>query len=144
MNLDDLKTKGFVQQPDGSWSKPKGKTLCEVFVEETKSKRIRQNHKPELNKLEREFQAHLEYDCPGGFIYPQSIRFKLANGIWYKPDFVLFLPLSLQLWAYEVKGPHAFRGGFENLKVAASRYPQIVWYLVWKQDGGWKKQLVMP
>ena len=76
-------------------------------------------------------------------LYVQALRFKLGNGIWYKPDAVIIFP-DRAIHAYEVKGPHAFRGGFENLKVAAHLYQQIVWTLAWKDDGEWKTQLVLP
>lgn len=101
-------------------------------------KRIRQSTKPLLNKLEDEWLAFYEkwFDR----IYAQGIRFKLANGLWYKPDFVCFTVKT----CWEIKGPHAFRGGFENLKVAASQYPDFKWVLTWKQDGGWKEQVVLP
>lgn len=100
-------------------------------------KRIRQSTKPLMNKLEREFYNQL----PGkDHIMVQAVRFRLANGLWYKPDFVLW---AAQI-AYEVKGPHAFRGGFENLKMAAATYPGIVWILVWKENGEWRNQRVLP
>jgi hypothetical protein len=66
----------------------------------------------------------------------------LGNGIWFKPDFTGFLDGSYSAW--EVKGPHAFRGGFENLKVAAGQYKEIHWYLVWKESGEWKQQRILP
>ena len=44
----------------------------------------------------------------------------------------------------EVKGPHAFRRGFENLKMAAHKYPWIKWVLVWKENGEWREQTVLP
>ena len=109
-------------------------------------KRIRQSTKPLLNKLEADFFEALKYRWK--IIVPQGMRFRLANGLWYKPDFVAF-PHGLEsqdirLRAYECKGPHAFRGGFENLKMAATTYPQIRWTLVWKEDGQWKEQGVLP
>lgn len=102
-------------------------------------KRIRQSSKPLLNKLETEFRRHR---LIGDGYVDQAVRFRLGNGIWYKPDFVWFGTGTTVV--YEVKGPHAFRGGLENLKVAASLYPQISWRLVWKEDGLWKQQVVLP
>jgi len=104
-------------------------------------KRIRQESKPLLNKLETDFwKEFLEFRYPKA--RAQALRFKLGNGIHYKPDFV---DLSVQpVKAWEVKGPHAFRGGFENLKVAAHQYPEVRWILVWQQDGEWKQQEVLP
>lgn len=105
-------------------------------------KRIRQSSKPLLNALEREFQAYYE-KLTGHTLIPQSLRFMLGNGIWYKPDFILHCP-TMGLAAFECKGPHSFRGGFENLKVAAHKYPFILWTLVWKEGGQWKEQIVLP
>lgn len=121
-----------------------------------KKKRVRQDSKPLMNKLEKEFYETIRAAFPN---YPpvriQSKRYRLGNGIWYKPDF------TAALWpaegaadptgharetAWEVKGPRAFRGGFENLKVAAGLYPEIRWLLVWKdkETGEWKEQHIIP
>lgn len=110
-------------------------------------KRIRQRSKPLLNKLENEFLLKLTppFDSPGWRIVPQSLRFRLANGLWYKPDFLkVGDDADSPIVAYEVKGPHAFRGGFENLKMAASQYPWIKWVVVWKDEGVWQEQVVLP
>ena len=116
-----------------------GKTLCEVFAAE--GKRIRQRSGPLMNKLEESFWQEylaLRYEKAR----PQGIKFRLGNGIVYTPDFV---DLSVQpVKAWEVKGPKAFRGGFENLKVAAALYPEVRWILVWRECGGWKHQEVLP
>lgn len=105
-------------------------------------KRIRQSSKPLLNKLETEWYHILKStypeDCP---VFAQAMRFRLGNGIWYKPDFIVW---GAHIYGYEVKGKHAFRGGFENLKVAASIYKQIKWYLVWKENGQWQEQEILP
>jgi hypothetical protein len=106
------------------------------------SKRIRQDSKPLMNKLESEFKRYHE-SLTGHVLIPQALRFKLGNGIWFKPDFVQFCP-NMGITAFEVKGPHAFRGGFENLKVAASLWPQVRWVLVWKESGSWKHQEILP
>lgn len=104
--------------------------------------RVRQSKKPLMNKLETEWSQWLKETFPSNPIVPQAIRFRLGNGNWYKTDFVMFSPDCVV--AYEVKGKHAFRGGFENLKVAASLYPWIKWCLVWKQDGQWMEQEILP
>lgn len=111
-----------------------------------KHKRIHQNSKPLLNKLEQEFfDTHLDKTV-NTLVIKQGIRFRLANGLWYKPDFVCIAlgdPL-VPIRGYEVKGPHAFRGGFENLKMAAALYFVIKWHLVWKENGQWHSQTVLP
>jgi hypothetical protein len=108
----------------------------------TPAKRIRQSGQ-ELNKLETRFLN--EYLLPyhqADRIKAQSLRFRLGNGIWYKPDFTLAEP-GERLICYEVKGPFAYRGGMENLKVAASQYQWIDWFLAWN-DLEWKIQHVLP
>lgn len=108
-----------------------------------RKKRVRQDSKPLLNKLEAEFLAkwNREHSLNSSLL-SQALRFRLANGLWYKPDFV-WLHHS-PIIAYEIKGPHAHRGGFENLKMAASVYPHIVWVLWWKERGQWQEQKVLP
>lgn len=110
-------------------------------------KRIRQSSKPLMNKLEHEFFLTLvpPFESPGWRIVVQAMRFRLANGLWYKPDFLkVGDDADSPVVAYEVKGPHAFRGGFENLKMAAVQYPWIKWVLVWKESGEWQYQTVLP
>ncbi len=122
-----------------------GVEVAEAIKSGKPPKRIRQSTKPLMNKLEGEWFAYLKtkYPSHAQYIYPQSVRFKLGNGIWYKPD--LWCPI-LGTWGtcWEIKGPHAFRGGLENLKVAASQYPNLCWMLIWKEHGDWKEQLVLP
>jgi hypothetical protein len=122
--------------------KPQGKPLCEVFAAE--GKRIRQDTKPLLNKLETEWFSILQDSGWLEHLKPQAKRYKLGNGIWYKPDFVGKDTRDGRETAYEVKGPHAFRGGFENLKVAAAIYLDVKWILVWKEKDGWHQQKVEP
>jgi hypothetical protein len=116
-------------------------------------RRLRQDQKPLMNKLESEFYSELKRFHPDTSIRIQAMRFRLGNGIWYKPDFVCHVAEFLQpgaplkqvrLTAYEVKGPHAFRGGFENLKVAAGLWPEFRWLLVWKDGGVWQEQVILP
>lgn len=107
-------------------------------------KRIRQASKPLMNKLEEEYcREFLDDKIHLGYTTIQGVRFMLARGLWYKPDFVVWKP---EVKCIEVKGPHVFRGGFENLKMAAHQYPWIKWILVWKdpQNGQWVEQTVLP
>lgn len=103
-------------------------------------RRIRQSQKPRCNKLETEFGAILRVEYPGRRIYDQSFRVEMANGTWFKVDW--WIPA--ESIAFECKGPRAFRGGFENLKRAASSYPDITWVLVWKKEGRWFRQTMIP
>lgn len=104
------------------------------------AKRIRQD-KPE-NELEKEYHAILAARFHGYRIYAQAIRLQLANGLWYKPDIVI--PELEEAW--EVKGPHIFRGGPENLKMAAREHPWLRFTLVWKDKatGQWQEQVILP
>ena len=108
--------------------------------------RIRQDQKPLMNKLETQFWNILCLKYGDQHVKPQALQFKLGNGISYKPDFVITAPNAGIIECFEVKGPVAFRGGFENLKVAAGLWPTIVWKLVWKDkvSGAWQEQLVLP
>lgn len=102
-------------------------------------RRIRQS-RAGLNKLETAYQDVLRFEHGAENVKAQSIRLLLANGLWYKPDF--YIPkLGLMI---EVKGPRAFRGGFENLKMAARAHPNFKFRLVWRVSGQWKFQEVLP
>lgn len=133
-----LQAKGY-RLINGEWWPPKEKVLDSNRTEPKLARRIRQDHRPLMNKLEESFLGELllrgqrKED-----ILIQAIRFRLANGLWYKPDFVVW-PC-----AWEVKGPHAWRGGYENLKMAAATYPHISWVLVWKEHGRWCEQKILP
>lgn len=111
-------------------------------------RRIRQDRsKP--NKLEREWLDWLRaYNPLEQFRFGER-RYKLANGTWYKPD----VTCQSHLWedtqehketAWEVKGTKSWRGGFEFLKIAAHQWPEVRWVLVWKEDGLWNEQEVLP
>lgn len=107
-------------------------------------RRLRQEQGPKLNKLEQAFLRVLQVEYPGVRIRSQDKRYELARGIWYKPDFTM-MSAGVET-AFEVKGPRAFRGGFENLKVAARVWPEVRWLLVWrdKDSGQWKRQEIKP
>jgi hypothetical protein len=142
---------GWVVQPDGSYSKPKTERDSERFPvskmvasARPAKKRIRQDSKPLMNRLETEYWRILCEKYGDPFVKPQALRFKLANGLWYKPDFSVIQPwVAAKVICYEVKGPFAFRGGFENLKSAAFQWPQVKFILVWKENGIWQEQEIL-
>lgn len=123
-------------------------------VEEKPKRRLRQAQGPVMNKLEERFYEKLKADnsrcdengMPVAEIKIQAVRLELARAHWYKPDFLLIAPWSPRPIAYEVKGPKVFRGGFENLKVAARVHPWIRFYLVWEKTPGgeWERQEILP
>src|SRR5262245_54780064 len=68
-------------------------------------KRLRQSQKPLLNGLETEFLGRIKQDhC---HFYPQSVRFRLCNGMTYTPD-IMVVDMTGRVRCYEVKGPHAW------------------------------------
>ncbi len=104
-------------------------------------KRIRQSGKPLLNKLESEFLAYKQARYPNDVFHCQAITFKLANGLRFTPDVVSFESGI----AWEVKGPHAFDGALDKLKMAAAVYNDFSWILAWKDKAGnWQQQHVLP
>jgi hypothetical protein len=143
------------QVSDGQVAACKNPSQQSSNARHARPSRIRQSSKPLMNKLETEWFNIISVQYPN---YPrpraQARRYRLGNGIWFKVDF------SVSIWpnrnpddtvrgpdmetCWEVKGPHAFRGGFENLKVAAGLWTEVRWVLAWKQDGEWKEQEVLP
>lgn len=121
--------------------------IAALTAKQKPKKRIRQSNAPLLNKLEGDFQKILllRYPDQDMHVTAQAIRFALGNGIAYKPDFVVFVRHRCPI-AYECKGPHSYRGGFENLKVAANKYPCVNFVLTWKdkETGQWQEQHVLP
>lgn len=108
--------------------------------------RIRQAKEPKLNKLEAEALEWLRATLSGYSVQPHALRLRLANGVVYTPD-VIANPICLptaRLRAYEIKGPHAWDDSIVKLKVAAGTWPTIQFTLVWKQDGQWQEQIVLP
>jgi len=105
-------------------------------------KRIRQSGRPVLNKLESEFLAYQQARYPGVIFRCQAITFKLANGLRFTPD-IVNLEDGI---AWEVKGPHAFDGALDKLKMAAAVYKEFSWLLAWKYKptGVWTVQQVLP
>lgn len=104
-----------------------------------RERRVRQA-RHELNKLEEAYLDMLRVEFKGCEILAQSLRVRLANGDWYKPDF--FIPS--QLLAIEVKGAINWRGGLEFLKIAASQHRWIKFRLAWRKGHGWLFQNILP
>jgi hypothetical protein len=143
----------WIRQGDGSYSPPSRalRGAAEAVASETgqnesktatgHAKRIRQNTKPLMNKLETEYFEHLQV-CRSEYtiLHIQAVTFKLANGVRYTPDFFIVNPPM----AFEVKGKWVDGDSFPKLKMAASVYPEISWRLAWKKDGVWQEQIVLP
>ena len=107
-----------------------------------KDKMLRQDSKPKLNKTEARLGEYLGMRFPDSSIYAQEITFKLANGVRYTPDFILISPLSATIDAYECKG-FMRDDAAVKIKVAAAKYPNICWRLIWIDDGQWREQIIL-
>lgn len=110
----------------------------------TAASMIRQSSKPLLNKWETEFLEQLK-GAGWKTILCQSMKFRLANGVWYIPDFICLQETRLLqnqiAAAFEVKG-HMRDDASVKIKVAAGMYPWVAWRLATKQNGQWVYQLV--
>jgi hypothetical protein len=111
-------------------------------------KRIKQRGR-QPTKIELEWHRILMAQYPN-FPRPrsQAITFVLANGVRYSPDeFAVSWPQetgpSLPT-CWEVKGKWVDGDAFVKLKMAAHEWPEVRWILVWKEDGQWKQQIVLP
>ena len=159
MTKDELTAKGFVETSPGAWIKGSPGAARVIMTtgqnpisDSSPAKRVRQSGKPLMNKLETEFFNRLSPTFPN---YPrpraQAKRYKIANGAWYKPD------ITATSWpqevgpdcetAWECKGPDCMKNvarGKLAIKCAAAQWPEVAFYLVWKKDGQWKQQRVLP
>jgi hypothetical protein len=99
-----------------------------------------------MNKTERTWSYVLKGDTSVRDAYFEAIKFRLANGAWYTPDFYVVYHDG-SFGADEVKG---FRreAAMVRIKVAAERYPDFHFRLVEKvpkrAGGGWKVTHVKP
>jgi hypothetical protein len=105
-------------------------------------KMVRQSSKPKLNKLEADYENYLLLQSPNVFITSQQLSFRLANGLRYTPDFVVFDTFG-SVDAHEVKG-FMRDDAAAKLKVAATLFPFIKWTLAWKECGEWRTQIIIP
>jgi len=118
-------------------------TAAAILEKSAPARRLRQEHKPLLNKLELAWWNVLHAKHPEVKFRAQARRYKLANGLWYKPDITASMCNGFET-AWEVKGPKAFRGGFEMIKTAAHEWPEVRWLMVWKEGVEWREQLILP
>ena len=142
---------GFVEFAPGQYMKPKksGMTILSAMPTvqiETAQPRIRQSSKPLMNKLESDFFR--QYLRPGFDdnirIIPQGMRVKISGSSWYKVDF--YIPAMKK--AFEVKGPRVMKNQQSRqmlaLKVAANQWPEIEWFLAYKENGQWITEVILP
>ena len=110
--------------------------------------RLRQSSKPLMNKLEQEWfdivkRQHPNLPSPR----PQAKTYRIGNGVRFTPD------VTASIWpsdegaretAWEVKGRRAWDDAIVKLKIAATTLPEVRWILVWKENGEWKEQIILP
>ena len=122
---------------------PRPRTVKIEPVEDAPKKRLRQSASG-LNKTEAAYLEVLKEDHPGAAVLSQSITLRLANGVRYTPDFVVAGGDVAGVCAHEVKG-FMRDDAAVKLKVAASLYPWIRFFLVSRAKGGmWHVQEVLP
>ena len=119
------------------------------------AKRIRQDSKPLMNKWEQEFFDMVADEkmfdqravCR---VRAQAKRYKLANGVWYRPDITctaLDIAGRRHEMAFEIKGGEKMKGvakGKMTIKIAAHEWPEVIWFFCYKIDGQWKWERVLP
>ena len=105
-------------------------------------RRVRQATKGP-NKLEADFAYWLPHARPQtADIRYNAVTLTIANGVRYTPDWTGWEGERLTAW--EVKGPHAFDGSLEKLKMAARSFPRIKFELAWRVRGEWRIQAILP
>ena len=106
--------------------------------------RIRQDSKPLLNKLESQWFNMLKASGNVHNLSAQALRFKLANGAWYRCDIVGWVNGRLTGW--ECKGPSCMKNvarGILTVKIAAAQWPEVDFILVWKERGEFRQQKIL-
>ena len=106
------------------------------------SRRVRQSSKPLMNGLETRFYQKLLKSHDPKTIHCQAIKLRLANGLTFLPDFIVFSKDGVLAW--ETKGKWIDGDSIPKLKMAASVYRSIHFVLAWEQDGLWVEQTVLP
>jgi hypothetical protein len=118
-----------------------GKPLIEVFAEEARTEKPK--GRDLMNATEQAYDELLEGKRLSGEIVWHGfgcIRVRLADGAWYKPDFVV-IPAYGKIEFHEVKG-YWREASRVRIKVAADRYQWARFVAVRKKrkrdGGGWQ------
>ena len=91
-----------------------------------------------MNGMERDYAIQLDLLKSLGdvtFWAFNEVRFKLADGAWFKPDFFVIYPDG-HCELHETKG-FCREAAILRMKVAASRFP-LRWRLVFRTENGWE------
>jgi hypothetical protein len=104
--------------------------------------------RPRMNKTETEFSFFLEARRRKGEIDGwryEPVRLRLADGAWYKPDFMSWthdieeLPSVAVVVFYEVKGAHIREAAMVRFKVAREQFPWASFEMWQKKQGQWNQ-----
>lgn len=110
--------------------------------------RIRQPKSLYDSELEKEWHEYLlrVKNFNSEQVRPKGIRLRLPGGVFYTPDFVWSGPT--RPFIYEVKGPKASKGranGERIFKIAAGYWSSCFTFIfVWREDGQWQQQVIVP
>lgn len=128
------------------------KTPTTPGIPKASGKRIRQKSKT-MNRLEVSYFNTMKSRFGVKHMRFAALTFSIANGLRYTPDFTYVLDIPTELnhsgnnrVAVEIKGPKAFDGALDKLKMAAHEFPDWDFWLVWKDKttGEWTGQRVLP
>lgn len=101
------------------------------------------NAKAKLNDIydsKWELEYHQYLQTQGKTALCHVIKFQLANGCWYMPDFLVVGDCG-KLELHEVKG-HWREAAKVRFKVARDKFPWFVWRVVRKEKGSWIEEEV--
>jgi hypothetical protein len=137
------------KQVEHLYSKPQGKTLCEVFASEAKTADVKLNAEPrktteeeKLNKLERARLAYLRMiKVPQLRIH--AITLKLADDCRYTTDFT-YLDANGRMVFEDTKGKQVWEDSIIKMKTAARMFPEFVFCIVKRSPNGWDVTEVKP
>lgn len=97
-------------------------------------------HKPKskMNQTEARYAGQLEMLKLSGKILEyrfESMQFKVGEGAWYKPDFLIIFSDRVEL--HEIKGGFIREAAMVRFKAAMLLYPWFRWKMVQWKDGKW-------
>lgn len=134
-NRAELEALGYVERMPGHWEKVQGLGVLPPNSETG----LRHSPAPAYrSKWDADRAALLETLKHAGQIAAwkyESIRLRLGDGAWYKPDF-LVVETDGTLTLEEVKG-HWREAALVRYKVARSMYPMFAFRPVTKRGGQW-------
>lgn len=122
---------------------PHPRTVKIEVAETTPAKKRLRQKSGGLNKTEAAFLEYLKRTYPHNEVFAQKVTLLIANGVRFTPDFIMPSLETGQVFAFETKG-FMRDDAAVKIKVAASVYPWIKFFLVSKAKGGtWSIQEIL-